>query len=876
VAGTVFLCCTDHRRAALEERLDLNGIDFLEVGNLERADLDSSEQLTFDGLDAAAQHLFVAERKLTVAFVNPLLPAHNAALDDDSLRLDGGERPDSRNIRLTILARTAATLVLRATRRGDFSPYRLSIIESPTHPVPPQGFDPLLAAVDFSFKVDCPSEFDCAPGEVCPPAERPTIDIDYLARDYATFRRLMLDRISALSPNWRERHAADLGVALVELVSYVADHLAYRQESIGTEAYLRTARKRVSVRRHARLVDYAMHDGCNARAWIQVLLDKNVPPAGITLTRTDPVTQRPIRFLTGLDAAGALDPAQADALLIERHPEVFEPLHDVTVYPAHDRFDFYTWGASECCLPKGATRATLRGHFADLVPNMPLLLEEVAGAETGRRADRDPSHRHVVRLTRVEPGVDPLGGRFDDHPNDGSVDITEIQWDQDDALPFPLCVTAPTPGEDGVTMPTVIGVAGGNLVLADHGMTIGPEPLGTVPDSVLTAVGAASAACAPAMPVKIPMRYRPELARGPLAQAGRVVKTEVRNGRTSTSVIPFDPEAPASHATRWAMPDVVPEIELTSTAASSESTWHSRRDLLSSAANALEFVVECESDGTARVRFGDGRLGSRPPAGTSFEARYRVGNGARGNVGAEAIAHVARTGDGVVGVRNPLAASGGVDAESIEDVRRFAPVAFRTQQRAVTTDDYARRAELHPQVQKAAATFRWTGSWRTVYVTADPRGGPLAVGSLDPGLPVHLEPFRMAGHDLDIDVPRYVPLEIDMQVCAKPDYFRSGVKQALLDLFGSRRLPDGRTGIFHPDNFTFGQPLYLSRLYAAAFQVEGVESVTISTFQRQGVADPAGLETGRLTFARLEIAQLDNDRDFPERGVLRLTVEGGK
>ena len=37
---------------------------------------------------------------------------------------------------------------------------------------------------------------------------------------------------------------------------------------MATEAYLATARRRISVRRHARLVDYRMHEGCNARAWV--------------------------------------------------------------------------------------------------------------------------------------------------------------------------------------------------------------------------------------------------------------------------------------------------------------------------------------------------------------------------------------------------------------------------------------------------------------------------------------------------------------------------------------------------------------------------------------------------------------------------------
>jgi hypothetical protein len=140
----------------------------------------------------------------------------------------------------------------------------------------------------------------------------------------------------------------------------------------------------------------------------------------------------------------------------------------------------------------------------------------------------------------------------------------------------------------------------------------------------------------------------------------------------------------------------------------------------------------------------------------------------------------------------------------------------------------------------------------------------------------HLEPYRTAGHDLAIDTPRYVPVEIDMQVCARREYFRSDVKRALLELFSSRVLPDGRHGVFHSDNFTFGQPIFLSRLYAAAYSVNGVETVRISKFQRQGTPDATPLASGRLDFGRLEIARLENSADCPERGVFRLDVAGGK
>jgi predicted phage baseplate assembly protein len=327
---------------------------------------------------------------------------------------------------------------------------------------------------------------------------------------------------------------------------------------------------------------------------------------------------------------------------------------------------------------------------------------------------------------------------------------------------------------------------------------------------------------------------------------------------------------------RWRIEDALPEIFLKSVRNANVATWQPKKDLLDSEPDATEFVVEIETDGTAFLRFGDDRLGVRPEPMTTFTATYRVGNGVSGNVGAESLVHIVTDLTEVVEIRNPLPAHGGIEPESMEDVRQRAPSAFRTQERAVTPEDYAEVTERHPSVQRAAATFRWTGSWHTVFLTVDRQGGSAVDDVFEQDMRSHVERYRMAGYDLEIDGPRFVSLEIDMHVCVKPDYFRSDVKAALLKVFSNGILPDGRKSVFHPDNFTFGQPVYVSPLYAAAQAVSGVASVLITVFQRQGKPDPKPLAVGMLPMGRLEIARLDNDPNFVERGVFRLTIGGGK
>jgi len=92
----------------------------------------------------------------------------------------------------------------------------------------------------------------------------------------------------------------------------------------------------------------------------------------------------------------------------------------------------------------------------------------------------------------------------------------------------------------------------------------------------------------------------------------------------------------------------------------------------------------------------------------------------------------------------------------------------------------------------------------------------------------------------------------------------------------NRALAGGRRGLFHPDNLSFGEGVFLSRIVAAAQSIEGVESVTVTSLERLFEGPKGELESGVLALGPLEVAQLDNDPNYPERGVLALDVRGGR
>jgi hypothetical protein len=1083
----IYKCCDEKRKAAVLGNPALNGIDYLEV-------------LGFD-----AQPLGLAPQ--TILLVR-CLKAAPTTLATGNILISGGESITSiqatfvtpasippatmtaaQQSYFTSLANAADVLMIGVSTPGDFSPYTLRLVNFATGAIEDSfevtevlaGFDPQLAEVEFSFKVECPPFFDCTAIDECLPALTPPPPINYLAKDYGSFRTVILDRLSQLLPTWGGSSEADIGIALAELLAYVGDSLSYKQDAIATEAYLQTARSRISLRRHALLVDYHVHDGCNARTWIHAEVSVPVVLDG---TKTQFYTLMP-----GAPSTLAGNERQA----LTAGVVIFEGMQEASLFQEHNQMSFYTWGDENCCLPKGATEATLLGTFEKLQPGDVLIFEEIVGPQTGNPADADVRHRCAVRLTAVatqdaqgNPLVDPLFEDVTGAPITSAgqkpTPVTEIQWAESDALPFPVCLSSKfiDSQQKEQIVPKVSIVLGNNLI-ADHGVTLTGIDLGRVPrPKLFRPPNPAGDRCHPTTAVPLPVRYQPDMPDSPITQAvtlqvaGSPITSDVvhlatnsyvtlddANGLvslivqaaspltwpnffgilaqkntsnpanfdlsvvynpaggaagmsappvletfTDLSLVPGDPNyvlakinavsrfitiptAPPgavpvgypaapnmltaggttdlkdtggttyltvqpTNPVGWPplfgvltqgditdplkfnllvvyapssgngvlVPVVVEEFDglsltsiVTTPIASNlvklqsfedepilslsaydllhydanEATpamtltsslngninWTPEPDLLGDAADDTHFVLEVEYDGTARVRFGDGVNGMRPKSDSVFSASYRVGNGTAGNIGANTL--ILCTDPRIDRCTNPLPAVGGTNPETTDQIRRRAPQAFMTQERAVTMADYERVTEMNAQVQNAVATLRWTGSWYTVFITAERKGEGSLTTALRQQLKRNINRYRLAGQDIELEPPQYVSLQIDLTICVDPDYFSADVEGTLMRVLGCGMLSDGTKGVFYPGNFTFGQTVYLSPIYAAARKVPGVQSVTATIFQAQGSPPtPIYLTKGEMPLGPFQIARLENDRSLPDHGQLTLTMQGGK
>ena len=720
--------------------------------------------------------------------------------------------------------------------------------------------------------------------------ERP--DINYLAKDYASFRRLILDHMAGQVPQWSQQNNADLGMVLVEIAAYAADYLSYYQDAVATEAYLGTARQRRSIRRHLRLLDYALHDGCNARTWVHFQVDKSDDAV---------VIQSGTQLLTKVDLAGVGSQIIAGSLThtdaMQQNPIIFEVVDDAVLHPENNMLSFFVEGGQPFTLPQGATSATLRTQGSADAPLLTagdiLIFEEMRNPVSGSRAEVDVSHRHAIQLTRVQSS------------NRSEVSILEIEWGIEDALPFDLKIADYFAG---VYVPDITIVLGNN-VLADHGRTIVGEQFAPFPASLM-------------------IRFRPAISQPGLTQHQPYDAAQSASDalyQNTWEALPHMTLMEGSRSLKFAQP-VADDLfnDSTGVLAPSEQDVHSIQDMFErfgivltemirllpsphgmlliddmghhrqqlvvrengtnyrifssgawSASHELlgtdpfmtRYVVELENDGTSYLRFGFEQMSKYPDPGTRFAANYRVGNGTQGNIGADALAHIVNGHPAISTVRNPLPAVGGTDPESSESARLSAPRALREQLSCVQPSDYAEIALRHPNVSRALAQVRYLVHQPIVFLYLQRRDGRVLDDAFKAAFLDYFESYRPIGVEIDLRDPVYIDLDIKLTVLTKATYSPNSVRRAVESAMSASMLPNGDEGFFHADHFDFGTPVYQSQLVACVMDIPGVERVYVERFAQLG--DTSGAAPDELMLGALEIARLD----APLHGRLEIDVE---
>jgi hypothetical protein len=262
--------------------------------------------------------------------------------------------------------------------------------------------------------------------------------------------------------------------------------------------------------------------------------------------------------------------------------------------------------------------------------------------------------------------------------------------------------------------------------------------------------------------------------------------------------------------------------------------WTQTANLRDSGPADAHYQVRPSEDGTLWIEFGDGRNGRRlPTGGNNVLITYRQGVGAAGNLPAGSLLRPVHPHPLLNGCRQPMAASGGGERESVAALRENAAAALLALERAVSLSDFAALARANAGVAQASA-FRLAngrGQREKVEVVVVPAGG----GSFTPALKASLEAFLLA-HSLpgvQTLVSPYQPLAVRLKatVRVRPEAFeaeavRAAVSAALATAFALERRQ-------------LGQVLYRGEIYGVVDAVIGVENSDVEILIDTGAATAA-------------------------------------
>jgi hypothetical protein len=671
--------------------------------------------------------------------------------------------------------------------RGDPAGAKVESLAIPM-PTAPQRFS-IVLAVPEQTAAGAPRRFELGgPGwtaeiELPRAGQPPSSDvsrpaaIDYTARDFDVLRTMLQAVADERAGMGLADHPVSQTGALIEQLAYLGDALSYSQDGVATEAYLASARRRISVSRHAELLDYVVGTAQSARVWVRFKA-----AAQITLpART--------QLLAGAAALPVLVPADALPAALAAGALVFETLDEVTLEPDRAPYQLASMQHAAARLAPGATSATVAGSGTGLHAGQLILIEPVDPLST-------PAGQ-VVRLTQV---------------SDAAQD-TIVEWGQADALV----------GDEALTQ-TAVQLRVGNLVLAEqaqtHDWAVLPRPVSGV-------------------------AYWPEL---PFLRPAFTAPAPAGGNGTGAS---------ATDMLNATGAQIQAAVEVRAGPEGYFRPWSVRQSLLDSGPFDPAFVVEVEDDGTARLRFGDGTNGMRPPVGATFEAMVRSGGGSAGNVGIGAIAHIVGIGQPQLRVRNPVSAVGGADPEPLANVRLHAPTAFRSTDRAVTADQYSAAALEVDGVADATTIIVPTGTGPLARVRIFAGDWTTPVQPLVAQVADALGRVRPVGVSVDVGGAIAMPVTIELDVTADPDWSLAAIASSIEKTLNAR--------LVGPGQFGFATILYRSEVLTWLMPLAGVIDATLTRFRfTEDAADAPAVDELVPPFGH--IIRIDNDPSAAEMG----------
>ena len=234
-------------------------------------------------------------------------------------------------------------------------------------------------------------------------------------------------------------------------------------------------------------------------------------------------------------------------------------------------------------------------------------------------------------------------------------------------------------------------------------------------------------------------------------------------------------------------------------------TYLAQETFAFSSSSDFHFVAGLDEDQKMEIRFGDDINGKIPPSSDIIIADYNLTLGEGGNVGAGKITTIVDVittpGSESISVINVSNASGGADAENLEDLRKNIPISIRTKYRAVTRQDFIDLTETVQGVERGGVLFDCDVS-NTVEIFISPTGGGAASSQLILDVTNFLEERKIITTKLNVQTAGEIKFIVTADIIALPGHanntVKSEVEQALIDfldvsnqeIFGSVNIGD--------------------------------------------------------------------------------------
>jgi len=244
--------------------------------------------------------------------------------------------------------------------------------------------------------------------------------------------------------------------------------------------------------------------------------------------------------------------------------------------------------------------------------------------------------------------------------------------------------------------------------------------------------------------------------------------------------------------------------------------WDEAKTFYQQPPDAEIFVTREDEQQKTHVQFGDGSNGARLPTGVNNVVANYRYGSGAVSPAAGEITVINKPYPGLKSVQNPVAVGSGADPDPPGQIRRLAPGSIMTFGRAVSGDDYEVVASRAPGVTRARAIWSFDGVEQRAAVKIYVTGDAGAVNSASDAIAVTGDPHRHVVVTAATPLPILLGLPVRIDGRFQVDDVKAALRTAMLD---------DDHGLFGTRRLGIGQAVFDSEIAAACQACEGVISL---------------------------------------------------